>query len=379
MQKLLLVSFVIAVVALTMGPEVSAQVSGDPRVAAILEPVREKYHLPAMAAAMFTTNGVEAMAAVGVRKSGTHVAVTTDDLWHLGSDGKIMTAMLAGTFVAEKKLAWDGKVITYFPEWAGEVPAAMREITIAQVLRHQAGLSGNLSLWERAFLHGSIPEQRRQAAEDILKWPAYAPGTFHYANNDYVLIGAILEKISGKPWEDLMRERIFAPLHMDSAGFGGTGTIGKIDQPWPHLSFGWPAPVNGPDMDNSAYMGPAGRIHCSMTDWARFLADQLRGGNVRPALLPADVYTLAQTPGPDSSYGFGWDIRPRKWAQGKMLVHSGSNTMNTAVCWLAPSRGFGVLVCTNQGGDLFLACNSVAEALIKLHFGDSVFDKPSGG
>ena len=346
----------------------SAQTPNDPQLVAILDPIRTKYHLPALAGAIFTTDSAVEMAAVGVRKAGTDIPVTTNDLWHLGSDTKVMTAMLAGTFVVEKKLSWDDKVISYFPELAQKVSPAIKEITIRQVLWHQAGLSENLSLWNRTFLSGTPSQQRLAAGADILEYPAYTPGTFHYANNDYILIGAILEKIGGKPWEDLMRERIFVPLHMDSAGFGGVGTVGKIDQPWPHLASGLPAPSNGPDADNPTYMGPAGSVHLSMADWAKFLADQLRGGSGMPALLPASIYADIQTPAPNSDYGFGWSIVQRKWANGKMLSHAGSNTMNYAACWLAPAKGFGVLVCCNQGSDdLGKASNEAAEAMTSLY------------
>jgi CubicO group peptidase (beta-lactamase class C family) len=345
-----------------------AQAPNDPKLAAIFEPIRVKYQLPALAGAIFTTDGVEAMAAVGVRKAGTNIAVTTDDLWHLGSDTKVMTAMLAGTFVVEKKLSWDDKVISFFPDLATKVSPAMREITLSQVLHHQAGIVRDLSLWQTLFLHGTTSERRVQAVEDMLEWPAFAPGTFHYSNNDYVLIGAILEKIGGKPWEDLMRERIFTPLHMDSAGFRGLGTEGKIDQPWPHLESGAPASFNGPNQDNLAYMAPCGEVHLSMTDWAKFLADQLRGGNAMPALLPASIYSAIQTPGPNGEYGYGWIIVQKSWAGGKALTHNGSNTMNFALCWLAPAKGFGVLICCNEGGEKLLRdSDEAASAMIELH------------
>jgi len=334
-------------------------------LASVLDPIRAKYNLPALAGAIFTTDGVVEMAAVGVRKAGTTIPVTTDDLWHLGSDTKAMTAMLAGTFVVEKKLSWDDKVISFFPEIADKVPSSIKDVTIAQVLSHQAGLSENLSLWSRFFLSGSPSRQRQMAATTILEYPAYTPGTFHYANNDYILIGAILEKIGGKPWEDLIQERVFKPLGMDFAGFGGTGTVGQIDQPWPHFASGIPSPSNGPDADNPAYIGPAGSVHCSMTDWAKFLTDQLRGGTKMKALLPNEIYEAMQMPASHSDYGYGWIVVNRPWAGGKALTHAGSNTMNYCVCWLAPAKKFGILVCTNQGGNAtFKACDAAASALI---------------
>jgi CubicO group peptidase (beta-lactamase class C family) len=332
----------------------------------LLERVRAKYHLPALAGAIVTDDGVVDMAAVGVRKAGTNVAVTTGDLWHLGSDTKAMTALLAGTFVAQGKLSWNDKVVSFFPEIADKIPAANRDITIAQVLSHRAGLEGNLPRWQAVLLAGPITDQRRAAAEAALQSPAYAPGAFHYSNCDYVVIGAILEKLGGKSWEDLMRERIFQPLHMDSAGFGGTGTVGQIDQPWPHRADGSPVPSNGPLTDNLPYMAPAGAVHCTMADWGKFLADQMRGGSGKQALLPAAIYTAMQTPALNSDYGFGWMIVPRPWAGGKMLSHAGSNTMNFAACWLGPARGYGVLVCSNRGGDaLGQATNEAQEAMLR--------------
>jgi CubicO group peptidase (beta-lactamase class C family) len=336
-----------------------------PSLDSVLEPIRVKYHLPALAGAIFTTDGVVEMAAVGVRKAGTTVPVTTDDLWHLGSDTKAMTATLAGTFVAEKKLSWDAKVVSFFPEIADRVPEAMRNVTVGQVLTHQAGLVENLD-WGALSKNGSLSEGRLAAAREALTSPPYAPGTFRYANTDYVVVGAILEKIGGKPWEELIRERLFKPLGMDLAGFGGTGTVGQIDQPWPHLDGGAPTPINGPMMDNPEVMGPAGTVHCTMNDWAKFLIDQLRGGSGMKAILPNEIYQTIQTAAPNSEYGYGWGVTNRSWAGGKALMHAGSNTMNFAVCWLAPAKKFGVLVCTNQGGNTAgNACDDAAYALIQ--------------
>jgi CubicO group peptidase (beta-lactamase class C family) len=336
-----------------------------PSLASVLEPIRAKYQIPALAGAIFTTDGVVEMAAVGVRKSGATVPVTSDDLWHLGSDTKAMTATLAGTFVAAKKLSWDAKVVSFFPEIADRVPAVMKSVTLGQVLAHQAGLVENLD-WNALSKRGSMTERRLAAAQAALTAPAYAPGTFRYSNTDYVVVGAILEKISGKSWEDLMRERLFAPLGMGSAGFGGTGTVGQIDQPWPHLESGVPMPINGPSVDNPEVMGPAGTVHCPMKDWAKFLVDQLRGGTGEEALLPNEIYQAMQTAAPPSNYAYGWGVTSRPWAGGKAVTHAGSNTMNFAVCWLAPARKFGVLVCCNRGGDIAgKACDAAASALIQ--------------
>ncbi len=341
--------------------------AATPPLASALEPIREQYHLPALAGAIFTTDGVTEMAAVGVRKAGTTVPVTANDEWHLGSDTKAMTATLAGTFVAERKLSWDARIVSFFPELKDRVPAAMRYITLGDVLCHRAGLAENLDWARLSRLRTTVAQQRVIAVREALTSPAYAPGTFHYANTGYVVAGAVLERISGQPWEQLMRQRLFRPLKMAGAGFGGTGTRGRIDQPWPHLADGKPTPENGFMTDNPPVMAPAGEVHCPMTAWARFLADQLRGAaGDSSALLPAAIYRAIQTPRPGADYAFGWSVARRPWAGGTVLTHAGSNTMNYAVCWLAPKKGFGVLVCCNQGGDIAAkACDEASAALIQ--------------
>jgi CubicO group peptidase (beta-lactamase class C family) len=338
----------------------------DP-LASVLDPLRAKYNLPSLAGAIFNTNGVVEMAAVGVRKAGTSIPVTVDDMWHLGSDTKMMTAALAGTFVAEGKLSWDAKIISFFPEIADQVSPEMANVTLAQVLAHQAGLKENLD-WHALSQSGSVTDQRQAAAELALMAPAYLPGAYHYANTDYVVVGAILEKIGGKPWEDLISERIFQPLGMDSVGFGGLGTPGEVDEPWPHFSTGLPVSDNGPLVDNPEIMGPAGTVHCTIRDWTRFLVDQLRGGAGMRALLPMPVYQAMQEPGASAriGYGFGWSLCERPWAGGLALNHNGTNNLNFAVCWLAPAKKFGVLVCTNQGGDVSRqACDEASSAMIQ--------------
>jgi len=356
-----------AVAALSLLP--SLLHAQEPDLPAALDAIRVKHHIPALTAAYFTTDGLIEQGTVGVRKAGTTIPATDGDLWHLGSDTKMMTSALAGTFVAEGKLAWDAPVVSYFPGLEAKVPEAMRAVTVGQVLSHRAGLQENLD-WGALGARGNMREARRAAVEIALMKPAYPVGSYHYANTDFVVVGAILEKLGEKPWEELMRERIFQPLGMTSAGFGGTGTPGRVDQPWPHAESGAPMPMNGPKTDNPEAMGPAGTVHCTVADWTKFLTDQLRGAAGLPALMPPEIYQAMQTPAPGADYAYGIATGNRPWAGGKVLTHNGSNTMNFAVCWLAPNKKFGVVACTNQGGkEAGAACDEACNLLISRHAG----------
>lgn len=339
----------------------------DESVNQILTPICQEFDVPAMAAAVVTSEGVRLVGVAGVRKRGVPDPVTVDDRWHLGSDTKAMTTALVGRLVERGQLEWDRPLGKIFPELAAGMHPAYRAVTLVELLSHQAGLPANLDLDK--YSGDDVVALRRQAAVEYLaKAPGHPPGKgFEYSNLDYILIGAVIEQVTGKLWEQAIKDEIFTPLQMSSAGFGGTGTPGRIDQPWPHTADGKPAAGNGPAMDNPPVMGPAGRVHCTIQDWARFVQDQLRGAEGKPALLKPETYRRMQTPPFAGDYALGWLAVDRGWAGGLALNHAGDNTMNFANVWIAPEKDFAVLVCVNQGGEKgFKASDKAVGKLIGL-------------
>ena len=342
-------------------------VAGDPSVTQLLKPIRQKFNVPAMAAAVVTSDGIKFIGAVGVRKRGTEVPAELTDLWHLGSDGKIMTSTLLARLVERGRLRWDSTLGEIFPDVAPQMNPEFRKVTLLELLSHRAGLPANVELAD--YLGDDASALRlRVVREELAKAPQSVPGTkFLYSNVGYMIAGAVVEKVTGQPWEMVVSNEVFQPLRMSSAGFGGSGTAGKIDQPWPHTADGQPAAENGPAMDNPPVMGPAGRIHCSIQDWAKFVQDQLRGARGEPALLKPDSYKELQTPPVGGDYALGWSVVQRSWGGGTVLCHQGDNTMNCANVWVAPKKNFAILVCVNQGGDTaFQASDAAVGALIGL-------------
>ena len=320
----------------------------------ILEPIRKKHNLPALAAAVVNHKGVVALAAVGVRKRGDAVPVTKADRFHLGSDTKAMTAAMIASLVESGKLTWDTTLEMSFPELAPKMAAEWRKVTLVQLLTHHSGLPANLKGgWYSVPQKGTTREQRLVVLKRALaEKPVHAPGTkFLYSNLGYVVAGAMAEQAAGESWETLMEKRLFKPLGMITVGYGPMGKPDKVEQPWPHGSNGQPI-APGPFGDNPPVMGPAGRVHCSLGDWGKFIADHLRGARGEHALLRPESYTkLHSAPFADVFYTVGgWGGRAKdKRAGGLVLEHDGSNTLNYASAWLAPGRDFAVLIVTNQG------------------------------
>lgn len=325
-------------------------------LAALLEPIRAEFKLPALAGAVVTGEELEALGAVGVRKAGSTVVVTPKDEFHLGSCTKAMTGTLIGMLVEEGKLSWGETMARLFPDEIGKADPGWRDVTLDQVLAHRAGFTGSyppgMNPWA---LTGTVMEQREVYLKALLSHPpAYPPGTkFEYSNAGYGVLGCLIEKVTGKPWEQVLRERLFEPLGMSTAGFGAAGTPGKIDQPWQHRyrDGEWQPVEPGPRSDNHDLIGPGGKVHASMGDWARFIALHLRGAAGKDGLLKAATLQRLHSTPVGGDYYAGWNGTERPWGGGHVLNHNGSNTMNFCVVWMAPLRNFAVLAATNCSND----------------------------
>lgn len=269
-----------------------------------IEEIRKNHGVPALAGGIVTTAGLGEHFWTGVRKAGGTTPVTAADLWHIGSMTKAMTATLLGTWVAQGKLRWQSTLGSLIPRLLEKAAPEVRGITLEQLLTHRSGFRANREPWGTLPAAGNRSEIVRIESARALE---HAPGgAFLYSNLGYMIAGVVAEKLGGKIWEFLMRERLFAPLKM-KAGFGGTGTPGKEDQPWPHGPDGKPHPANGPEADNPPSLGPAGTCHASMQEYAKFVADHLRGAAGEKALLPATIYKDLHAPSAPGTYALGWE------------------------------------------------------------------------
>jgi CubicO group peptidase (beta-lactamase class C family) len=372
-KPLVVLLIVLAVCAIATGAILKTNSVASITPATGIEAICKQYKVPALAVVVTKDGQICDRAAAGVRKWGDPTPVTTNDEFHIGSCTKSMTATLAAIFIDEGKLRWDTTIAEVFPELKGKIDKGYEAVTVEQLLHHRGGLSLDPppAAWTRARQEIGTPmQQRREFIEAVLKEPpAAAPGEKEiYSNQSYVIVGAMLEKLSGKDFESLMTDKLFKPLHMDSAGFGPPGRTGETDQPWGHIrkwSMTFPEQV-----DNPPAISPAGRVHCSLDDLARYAMFHLQENATNGLLKPETLIRLHQPDGPNVSnptdYACGWVIMKRSWAGGRTLWHDGSNTMWYTVMWLAPEKNFSVIVATNIfGPDAEKACDDVAVAMIQ--------------
>ncbi len=342
-------------------------------ISEMLTPIRREVDVPALGAAVVRDDHLVAIGTSGVRRHGDPIAVTTDDRFQLGSCGKALTATLAAVLVDDEIFHWDTTLVQAFPSLAAAMGDHYRSVTLLQVLAHRSGLPTYLNryhpkLWRGLRkAKGPIAEQRFEFAKTVLLMqPDEPPGTADlYSNAGYIVLGSAMEQATGQTWEELMREHIFGPLGMESCGFGAPATPGKIDQPWGHdwererpWKRPFPSPVS-PDSPGAAIpraMGPAGSMHCSLRDWAKFVTLHLAAARGRPSLLRAESFARLHTPIQDDGFALGWQVlgwNPQEpgWESGTALGHSGSFGIYYSYAWLQPAANTGIVVAVNAGYD----------------------------
>ena len=347
-------------------------------ISQMLETIRVKHNFPALAAAVVVDGKIVMTNAVGFRKNGSLENVTVDDKFHLGSVTKSMTATVAAMLVEQGKISWMTTIGETFPELKSKIHTDYLGVTLEQLLSQRSGAPGDApaDLWRDAWAAtGTAAEQRLAFIKGILaRKPEAKPGTkFIYSNQGYTIAGVMLEKAASKTWEELLRLRLFEPLGMTTAGFGAPASVGKVDQPWGHTkksSGNEPVP-HGPGADNPLAISPAGAVHCSMGDLAKYAAFHMDGERGESKLLKAESFKKLHTiVAGNDNYALGWMVLQRPWAKGRALMHNGSNTMFYVVVWLAPERNCAVVVASNIGlDDASQGCDEAAWKLIQQYFG----------
>lgn len=300
----------------------------EPLTPAILNDARRNARAPAMIAGWQKRGGTQVILCDGDRSTEENIPVTTEDQWHWGSITKSMTATVAARLVEAGKVKWTSTVGEVLGA-KGKTRDEYKSVTLLHLLSHRAGLQPNLDaaamlLYTRDALVDARAERLRYALAALDQTPAAGLAEqMIYSNNGFIVAGAMLEAVTGKPWEALIKAELFGPLGLKTAGFGAPGTMGKVNQPLGHVVQGErriPAKVGpGALNDNPTALGPAGRVHMSVGDMLTYLAahrDQAE------SYLKPDSWAKLHTPPFGGDYALGWMVK----ADGTVW-HNGSNTL----------------------------------------------------
>lgn len=340
----------------------------------VLEPIRVKYGLPALAAAVVESGAITASGAVGTRVLGADMPVAGDDRFHLGSDTKAMTATIAASLVDEGRLRWDSTVGEVLGSVVPGLKPNVAAVTLERLLSHTSGFPSDSEdlmplYFGNAYELTDVAYRRKILADWAAKNDIAQGGErpFAYSNLGYVTVGAMIEQVTGEAWDHVIRERIFAPLALRSAGLGPQATTGLYDAPVGHkvdeaTGKATPHPW-GPSADLPPVLGPAGLAHMSVGDFAIWAGWNAAEGKRGPAIVKPETLKRLHTqrvsmeipdppPGTPKSggYAMGWGIVTFEGFAKPLLTHNGSNDMNLATIVVDPQDDIGITVVTNFPG-----------------------------
>jgi D-alanyl-D-alanine carboxypeptidase len=296
-----------------------------------LREYREKYGIPGMAAIVVTSESILSIATDGVRKLGEPDSIQVDDRFHIGSNTKAMTGFVAGVLVEKGLMNWNTRILDVFPEFAESSKDVYRDKTLKDLLSHRARIMPFTSGPEFAMLpefEGSKSERRKAFAGWLLEQEPAEIDTvrgYVYSNAGYGIAAAMLEKVTGKSWEQLMTDELFGPLGID--GRFGWPAFEDADQPWGHY-YETDSQRVFPHDPHDEYQLPdiasaAGDVSVSILDYGKFLQANLIGLSGKDTVLTAVTYEFLH-PCVDSmmQYGVGWGLREHEGY--KVSRHNGS-------------------------------------------------------
>lgn len=333
---------------LTFARGQDASMAPEPLTQAGLAKLRAESGAPAFAAAALSRSGRRIGFVDGRRAVNRGEAVTIADKWHIGSCTKSMTATLVARAVEAGAIGWEDTAGQVLGGAIGDMRPEYRDVSYRHLLSHRSGLAANLDLSELAKYPRESADARGEriayARAALTRTPAGPKEShFEYSNSGYIVAGAMLEARLGASWEQLLRDRVFAPLVMSGAGFGAPGAPGANDQPVGHAANAAgalePFPPGGPITDNPAVVGPAGRVHATLDDLLKYLSAHCFRS---PFLKPAS-WQMLHTPPFGGTYALGWERR------GEAVWHNGSNTLWYCEMLADPKRGLVSVAAANDG------------------------------
>lgn len=322
-----------------------------------LEKTQKEWNVPGMSVGIIQDGKLVFSKGYGLKEVGRNDQPDEHTLYAVASNSKAFTSALMAMYVQEGKLRWTDKVVDHLPYFRLYEPGISEKVNLMDILSHRVGLrtfSGDI-LWYKSKL----------TSEQIIRRLRYMPNQFEfrdgfgYSNVMYVTAGEILKKAGGKPWGELVTERILKPLGMSRTTYklSELTKLGNLASPHA-LVDGKNVPIPYTDWEEVA---ATGGLYSSVSDMSKWLILHLQNGiNGKDTLLRPGSYSQLWTMHNNfevnhqgygyfnvnySGYGLGWVLRD---FHGVMNAsHTGGyDGMITSVS-IFPDLNAGVIVLTN--------------------------------
>lgn len=314
-----------------------------------LDSIRINNELPGLAVVVFSSDSIYDMIFSGFKKLGSEDPLSSKNRFHLGSNTKAFVGFAAASMVEDGLIEWDSKYFDICPENKELAKPEYHDITLDQLLRHQAGLiSKNKEFTE--YTMANMGNDSVIGKNIFIRWSLSFDkfyNGFQYSNTGYVMAAQMLERQSGKSWKEIIRNTIFDPLSID--GYFGWPAKTDTNQTWGHYTDPLTGKYIPHDPKDLYYLSrlnldPAGDLNISATNYIRFLQDNLKGYNGTGGILSDESYKLMHD---DPEYGLGWRYTKTVYKANNVSIHSGSAGTFFCQSFLFKDDDLGIVIFSN--------------------------------
>ena len=380
-MKLITFNILFALISFVSVAQVQKKAALSPKQLATIDSLMNKVltdqHIAGFAVAVVKGDEVIYSKGFGYRDVANKKPVTPNTLFAIGSSSKAFTTSLIGLLQNEGKLAFDGKAIDYLPSLRFYNQEMNNQITVRDLMAHRTGLSRYDFSW---LLFNTANRDSIIHRVRFMEPTAPVRQKWLYNNFMYLAQGMIVEKMTGKTWEQNIQEKFFTPLEMTRSNTNIKAFEHDSDASLPYVTTSDNV-IKKIDYYNINGMGPAGSINSSVNDIANWLKVWISGGKYKgKEILPSSYIREAassqmviapELPAEQAdvflgNYGLGWMISSYR---GHYLVEHGGNINGfSANVAFYPTDQLGIVVLTNQNGSPVpnLVRNSISDQVFNL-------------
>lgn len=293
--------------------------------------IRRDKGIPELAYAVVTGDSTLEISFLGYHSLNLKDTAANTDRFHIGSNTKAMTAFIIAKYVEKRKLKWDTKFFDLFPEWKKGSDSKYFNITLKALLSHKARIRPFTEDEEGHVIPeftGTKQEKRKQFGKFVLTLKPVEIDSnlkYTYSNAGYTLATLMLEKVSGKSWENLITQIFNTDLKINTQ-FSWPDNQSKKDT-WGHMFENDKlVPVPSTIDFHLDYTEPAGDINLSLPDYIKFIQLNINGLKGNDNYLKASTYQFMHKG--IKNYSMGW---ANIYEDGKD-VSSHSGTAGTYFC-----------------------------------------------
>jgi CubicO group peptidase (beta-lactamase class C family) len=336
----------------------------------------KEWNAPGVTIAVVEKNKVIYTGGFGYRDYEKKLPVTENTLFAIGSCTKAFTASILGMLEKEGKVSLDKPVRDYLPELVFKNEYTNKYATLRDMMCHRTGLPRHDFSW-----YGSVASRN-----ELLERIRYQEPTFElrekYQYNNFMFMaqGIVIEKITGKSWEENMKERIFRPLGMNNTVLSTIEMEKSTDRSLAYTSEN--NKIKAIPYRNIDAIGPAGSINSCAKDMANWLITWINNGkfngkeiipsSYRSQAITAQISTgggLPSAENPDvhmSGYGLAWGVNSYRGHY--RVAHSGGIDGFITFTSFFPTDSIGIFVVTNQTPPTTSISNFIADRMLNLSY-----------